>query len=265
MTPLSKESQERVDEYLTRLEESLASLPEEERSDAVEELRTHIEEGVARIREDEAAAVSTVLRGLGDPAQYAAGLIAEDTDQAAPAEAQPGAPRAKRTSSAGWCIAGCIGLPVVLLVLAVGLYLVAATAKETARRRAPVATVSAPSSAAERDPELRALQQKLLSTLTHRDAAGMARLRHPDLIAERGVSGEDLLLPGAASPEVVAASRVGPDDIRISVRADDTVCEYRFEKRAGQWLVRDVRESARETAVSGAESSPEVSEPPAPN
>lgn len=250
MTPLSRESQQRVDEYLTRLRESLAPLSEGERTDAVEELRTHIEEAVTRIREDETAAVSTVLRGLGEPAQYAAGLMAEDTDEEPgagpqPVPAAPAAP-ARRGRSAGWCIAGCIGVPVVLLVLLIGLYL------ERGSPQPPAVAY---------DAELGNLREKLLSALERRDAAEMAMLRHPELSAEGGVSGEDLLLPeGGVSLSVGEASRLGPDDIRISVRADDAVYEYQFERHSGQWLIRGVRESAQDATVPRDEGSPEVPE-----
>jgi hypothetical protein len=252
MTPLSRESQERIDEYLTRLRESLLPLSEGERTDAVEELRTHIEEAVTQIREDEAAAVSTVLRGLGEPAQYAAGLMAEDTDEGPAAGPQPGpvAPPVRRKGSAGWCIAGCIAVPVLLVVAWVGFYFWA---------QAP-----APPGVAH-DAELGHLQQKLLSALSQRDAAGMAALLHPDLLAEGGVSGEDLLLPeGVGRLSVGEASRVGPDKIRISVRADGTVYEYEFERHAGQWLIRGVHGPIRDAPVAGDGGAPEASEPSEP-
>lgn len=163
----------------------------------------------------------------------------------------PAAAAVRRKGSAGWCVAGCLGVPVVLLVLAIGIYLEAGS--------------TGPPGVA-RDAELGHLRQKLLSALTQRDAAGMAALLHPDLIAEGGVSGKDLLLPeGVGSLSVGDASRVGPDEIRISVRADDAVYEYQFQRHSGQWLIRGVRESGQGAVPVGADAASEASEPPEPD
>jgi len=127
MTSLSDESRKAVDEYLQKLEEKLGELPDDERADAVAETRSHIEEAVARIREDEAAAVGTVLRGLGEPEAFAEGLVSGDAPEEPVAEAQPAlvtpAPApARRRSPAGWWIVGCFAVLMVPVVASVGAY-----------------------------------------------------------------------------------------------------------------------------------------------
>ncbi|MBI3922874.1 MAG: hypothetical protein HY318_15745 [Armatimonadetes bacterium] len=79
MSSLDPQSQRKVDEYLSRLRQSLSALPEPERDDAVAEARGHIEEAVSRVRADESQVLSTVLRSLGEPEVFAASLL--DTDR----------------------------------------------------------------------------------------------------------------------------------------------------------------------------------------
>jgi len=155
--------------------------------------------------------------------------------------------------SAGWCIAGLLAVPVALLVawIAFAFYWNSTGSREQ-RRGAEVLEVQ--------DGELLELQHDLLSALARRDAAGMAMMRHPELIAEGGVAGEDLLLPeGTTGQRVVDTSRQG-DNIRISIRANETIYEYEFEPHGGGYLIRRVREATQYVPLSGDHGSPEAAE-----
>jgi len=245
MTALSRQSQERVDDYIARLRESLASLPEDERTDAAEELRTHIEEAVSRISEDEAAAVATVLRGLGDPAEYAAGLLAEGTDREPAATAQvqpPASPAPAKPDRWGrGCIVGCVAALVVLVLACGAAYFWAQwqgprPGREVLDRQQELLTPQPPRPRV--DQEVLDLRNELLSTLARRDAAGMERLCDPELVADGSVSGAGLLLPDdAIDPQVIDTSRQ-EDIVRISVRAGQTVYEYEFHRHGGAWKLR---------------------------
>ncbi|MDP6107596.1 MAG: hypothetical protein QGI33_04085 [Candidatus Brocadiia bacterium] len=241
MTTLTDESRKAVDDYLRKLEAGLTELSEAERADAVAETRSHIEEAVARIREDESAAVGTVLRGLGEPEAFAEGLVTGDAQEEPVAEAvavpvASAAAPVRRRSPVGWWIAGCLALPVVAVVAWVSAYF--ALSGVQTRGAVEERKWLAQEQEASVDYELTALRDELLRMLVARDAAGMAALRHPELMPEDDVSGEDLLLPeGPGRPELVETARGGPNRAHVTVHGGGVVREYHFELFAGTWYI----------------------------
>lgn len=249
MTSLSDESRKAVDEYLQKLEEKLGELPDDERADAVAETRSHIEEAVARIQEDEAAAVGTVLRGLGEPEAFAEGLVSGDAPEEPAAKAQPvpvtpAAAPAKSRTPWGWCIAGCIALPVLLAIpLLLAYFWMSSVPTDQVLEQQRL--IELKQQEAVWTEEMRMLDDQLILALRRRDAKGLSRMLHPELVAEEGVTGEDLLPHRFhLDPSLEEMVRLEDGSISITLRAGDHRQWYLLRLHDGEWRIRDFQRDA---------------------
>jgi hypothetical protein len=74
MSDLTPAARKMVEEYLARLYDSLSACTEDEKTALITQARNQIEETFDKTRKDEIAAVTTVLRSVGEPDQFAASL-----------------------------------------------------------------------------------------------------------------------------------------------------------------------------------------------
>ena len=251
MTSLSDESRKAVDEYLQKLEEKLGELPDDERADAVAETRSHIEEAVARIQEDEAAAVGTVLRGLGEPEAFAEGLLSGEPKEEASLPPQPAsvtpAPdsaQPKRPFTWGWCLVGCVVVPVLVTVAALAIYFAtfAVTIRSAVHHAMKEEDLQQQAVMAE---EMGMLESELLDALQGRDVDRLTEMLHPELVAESGVTGEDLLMPEGAGEMTLREMAMPADDsIRVTVSAGEVKQRYTFRRHDIDWRIRDFQRDA---------------------
>ncbi|MDP6107597.1 MAG: hypothetical protein QGI33_04090 [Candidatus Brocadiia bacterium] len=253
MTTLSDESRKAVDEYLRKLEAGLTDLPEDVGADAVAETRSHIEEAVARIREDEAAAVGTVLRGLGEPEAFAEGLVDGDFDDGerrqglsavlpppvrpTPTPFPPTPARRPNTTLR----AGCMFL--VLLPVAWIIFQIPEWTRPTK-----------PESGQQQWMAQHETMQQLAVAIQARETEVIEALLHPDFVAEAGVTGADLLMPAGVG--MIVRTDGGPvpfepDAVEHGLRGIDQMGSsqtvlaanvYTLKWQNGEWLISGVRE-----------------------
>jgi len=126
-----------VDQYLHRLEVALAVLPPQRRHQLIESITDHIREARVTLSADSEVAIRDILDRVGEPADIAAGALADDMTPAPP-----------RSSGTRRLIVAGVAIVVVLLLvllLVVGVVLVPRSNNNVSNTMAKVTTSTAAS------------------------------------------------------------------------------------------------------------------------
>ena len=112
---------------------------------------------------------------------------------------------------------------------------------------------------------------RIVAAQSEGDAGAIDDLLHPDFVAEKGITGSDLLLPDeVVELEVSVGHQVQRNRFQYTLtgrKYDEggqgvvgaVAHVYTLERHSGRWLIRDVREVTQDAAPAD-EGSPEASE-----